>query len=217
MAYYHCSPVAGLRVLEPRTPASFAKPRGVYLTTSEPMALMYGVRNFEYSYGYTKDGRIYYDEYFPNALRLLYKGQSASLYLCAPGCVHTTAIPNEAVCDTPVAIVRETHIPDVYEALLEQEARGALIIHRYETLPPEMLDWVRRTEADEIRSRNLMHRPGPMAEYYRRHYPESWALAEAEESTRAFSDLRTPSLPLTSLDNPQAAPYNCNGGDCHEQ
>ena len=31
------------------------------------MALMYSVRNFEYTYGYTKAGQIYYEEYFPDA------------------------------------------------------------------------------------------------------------------------------------------------------
>lgn len=57
MTYYHCSPVRGLKVLEPGVPKSFDKPAGVYLSTLLPMALMYGVRNFEYTYGYTRGGR----------------------------------------------------------------------------------------------------------------------------------------------------------------
>ena len=57
MAYYHCSPTAGLTVLEPRKPESFEKPARVYMTTLLPMALMYTVRNYEYSYGYTKEGQ----------------------------------------------------------------------------------------------------------------------------------------------------------------
>ena len=60
MAYYHCSPTSGLTVLEPRKPDVFDKAESVYMTTSLPMALLYGVRNFEYTYGYTKDGQIYY-------------------------------------------------------------------------------------------------------------------------------------------------------------
>lgn len=80
MIYYHCSPTAGLTVLEPRRPEAFDKPRRVYMTTSLPMALLYGVRNFEYTYGYTRDGRIYYEEYFQDALRILYRGKQASLY-----------------------------------------------------------------------------------------------------------------------------------------
>ena len=52
MAYYHCSPTTGLTVLEPSRPESFGKPARVYMTTLLPMALMYSVRNSEYSYPY---------------------------------------------------------------------------------------------------------------------------------------------------------------------
>lgn len=181
MAYYHCSPTAGLKMLEPREPSSFSKPRRVYMTTLLPMALMYGVRNFEYTYGYNKEGQIHFDEYFPGELELLYKGKRASLYLCDPVSVSTTAIPNEVVSEECVSIVSEMEIPDVYEALLEQERLGALVIRRYEELPEKMLDWIRRVEADEIRQLDLLHQSGPRAEYMKLHYPESWAIVEAEQ------------------------------------
>ena len=180
MAYYHCSPTAGLTVLEPRKPDSFTKPKGVYLTTLLPMALMYGIRNYEYSYGYTKEGQIYFDEYFPNALEVLYRGKKASLYLCDPRSTGTTRIPNEAVSEEAVPVIRETVIPDVCEALLEQERLGALVIYRYHELSERKLEWIRRVEADIIREKDMLNHDGPMADYYRTHYPESWAIVEAE-------------------------------------
>lgn len=180
MTYYHCSPTAGIQILEPRKPDSFEKPTCVYMTTLLPMALMYGVRNYEYTYGYTKDGQIYLDEYFPNALEILYRGKSASLYVCDPDMISTTRIPNEAVSETPVRIIQEIRIADVCEALLEQERLGALMIHRYHELSAKMHDWIRRVEADIIREKNLLHCDGAMAEYYRIHYPESWAIVEDE-------------------------------------
>lgn len=180
MAYYHCSPTAGLTVLQPRKPAAFEKPARVYMTTLLPMALMYTVQNYEYTYGYTKEGQIHFDEYFPNALQILYRGKSASLYLCAPEHTASTPIPNEAVAESTVPIISETRIPDACEALLEQEKLGNLVIRRHHELPEEMLSWIRKVEAEEIRKKNLLHTPGPMADYYRTHYPESWALAEKE-------------------------------------
>ena len=180
MHYYHCSPVAGLKVLEPRKPEAFSKPKSVYLTALLPMALMYGIRNFEYSYGYTKEGQIYYEEYFPNALEILYQRKSASLYLCKPREVCATAIPNEAASERAVSVLEERFIPDIYEALLEQEGTGALVIRRYHELSPKMLDWIRRVEADTIREKNLIHAEGEMADYYRTHYPESWAIVLSE-------------------------------------
>ena len=180
MTYYHCSPTAGLTVLKSRKPESFEKPARVYLTTLLPMALMYTIKNYEYTYGYTKDGKIYYEEYFPNALEILYRGISASLYLCDPVSTQSTKRPNEALSELPVPVIHEIHIPDACEALLEQERLGALVIHRYSELSEGMRNWIRKVEADGIRDSNLINTPGPMADYYREHYPESWAIVVKE-------------------------------------
>ena len=180
MTFYHCSPVSGLKVLEPSKPESFDKPARVYMTTLLPMALMYSIRNYEYTYGYM-DGQIHLDEYFPNALEILYRGKSASLYLCDPESTESTRIPNEAISETAVPVISETFIPDACEALLEQERLGTLVIHRYHELSEGMLNWIRRVEADGIRKSYLLNSPGPMADYYREHYPESWAIVEREQ------------------------------------
>ena len=182
MPYYHCSPTPGLTVLEPRKPIFSEKPSRVYLTTLLPMALMYSVQNYEYTYGYTKEGQIHLDEYFPNALEILYRGKSASLYLCDPEKTETTRIPNEAVSETAVPVIQETHIPDACEALLEQERLGTLVIRRHHELPEAMLGWIRKAEAEEIRKANIIHASGPKADYYREHYPESWAIVEQENT-----------------------------------
>lgn len=174
MTYYHCSQTAGLTVLRPGKPKTFDKPARVYMTTLLPMALMYSVRNYEYTYGYTKDGQIHFDEYFPNELELLYRGKCAYLYTCAPETVETTQIPNEAASTQDVPILSETVIPDAYNALLEQERLGTLVIRRYHELPDRMLEWIRKAEADVIRKHDLLNNPGPMADYYWEHYPQSW-------------------------------------------
>ena len=71
MELYHVSPTAGLTVLRPSVTEFFGKPKQVCLTALKPMALLYGVRHFEYTYGYRKDGGLYYQEYFPGALEEL--------------------------------------------------------------------------------------------------------------------------------------------------
>ena len=181
--YYHCSPISGLKWLKPCKPQNFDKPKQVYMTTSLPMALMYGIRNFEYTYGYTKAGQIYFEEYFPDALQILYAGKRASLYECLPEAIGTTQIPNEVVSAVPVEVVRETPIPDVMQALLEQERIGALIIRRYEQLSPETKEWIFRAELEEIKKRDLLHTPSPMADYIKRCYPAVWAAASEEKAT----------------------------------
>lgn len=180
MTCYHCSPTPGLLTLQPRKPESFQKPAAVYLTTLLPMALMYGIRNYEYTYGYTREGQIYLDEYFPNALEILYRGKAASLYICAPSETKSTKIPNEIVSFTEVPVLQEVRIPDVCEALLEQERLGTLVIHRYHELSDKKLEWIRKAEADTIREMQLIGKDEPMAEYYRSYYPKSWALVASE-------------------------------------
>ena len=53
MKLYHCSPTSGLQVLEPNATRYFGKPGQVCLAASLPMALFYGVKHFEYTYGYS--------------------------------------------------------------------------------------------------------------------------------------------------------------------
>jgi len=185
MTYYHCSPVGGLKILKPGIPANFHKPARVYLTTLLPMALMYGVRNFEYTYGYTKEGQIYYEEYFPDAMRILYKGKSASLYICDPGIVKATQIPNEVTAASEVIVLEEIFVPDVYEALLEQERLGNLVIRKYEQLSERTIAWIRKAEKEEILKRDILNRGGSMAGYMKLHYPDSWM--DAQKETQALS------------------------------
>lgn len=180
MKLYHCSPTAGLTVLRPGV--SFGKPKQVYLTSSLPMALLYGVKHFEYTYGYTREGEFYYEEYFPHALEELYQGRAASLYTCAHRAdMETTPVPNEYVTPNEVPVGSEQAVPDVLEALLEQERLGALRIVRWPDMSEARRKWVEQAEADVIREQGLLARPdAPYACYMLSKYPESWARALRE-------------------------------------
>lgn len=111
----------------------------------------------------------------------LYRGKSASLYLCEPTTVEATRIPNEAVSREPVRILEERRIPDLMEALLEQERQSALQIVRHYQLSDAAREWILREEADEIRNRRLLDDPSsPIAQWMQSHYPKSWLLAASE-------------------------------------
>lgn len=182
MKLYHCSPTTGLTVLRPSVTKYFGKPKQVCLTASLPMALLYGVKHFEYTYGYTREGEIYYEEYFPHALEELYQGRVASLYTCAlREDMERTRIPNEYVTPREVPAEGETVIPDVYEALMEQERLGALRIVRWPDLSEAQRKWIEQAEADVIREHGLLACPDePFACYMREKYPVSWARALQE-------------------------------------
>ena len=182
MKLYHCSPTTGLTVLRPSVTRYFGKPKQVCLTSSLPMALLYGIKHFEYTYGYTRDREIYYEEYFPHALEELYRGKGASLYTCSlREDMEVTQIPNEYVTPNEVPVESEQAIPDVLDALLEQERLGALKIIRWDELGEKRRRWIVRAEADTIREKGLLARPEePFSRYMREKYPESWELAQSE-------------------------------------
>lgn len=180
MKLYHCSPSPGIKILEPSVTHYFGKPRQVCLTAKVPMAFFYGIRHFEYTYGYTRDGRLYYEEYFPGALEGLYGGKTASLYTCSHRAdMAATPIPNEYVSSLPVAVEDETVIPDLYAALLEQEALGAVKLVRWPEVSPERRAWILDAETKTILEKGLLDQPdSPFGQYMRETYPESWALAQ---------------------------------------
>ena len=178
MTCYHCSPTPGLRWIMPSSNALFDAPKRVYMSSLLPMALMYGIRHFEYTYGFRYQAGqaqgMYYEEYWPGALEALYQGKAASLYICELGDYQATAKPHELVSHEAVPVLREEWVPDLLAALLEQERAGLLEIRRYGTLPPQALAWIRQAEAQTILKHGLLHTPGPFADYMRRHYPDSW-------------------------------------------
>lgn len=181
MRLYHASPTPGLTVLKPSVTKYFGKPKQVCLTALKPMALLYGIRHFEYTYGYTKDRALYYEEYFPNALEELYRGKRTSLYLCTrrEG-MEATQIPNEYVSAAEVAVEEEIFVPDVYEALLEEERLETIRIVRCPEVSEARRQWIVKAEMEVILEKELLDKDTEMARYMREKYPESWALATEE-------------------------------------
>lgn len=131
MTYYHASPAGGLQVLELRKSPYFDKPTQVCLTSLRAMALFYLIRNYEYAYGYTRQGKLYFDEPFPDALKKLYAGKSGWLYTCEEGNYEKTEIPNEFVSSQPVRVLDAEYIPDAYEAFLHEQEAGNILLLDY--------------------------------------------------------------------------------------
>ena len=91
--------------------------------------------------------------------------------------ISRTRIPNEYVSAAEVPVEEETPIPDVLEALLEQERLGALRIVRWPEVSGARRDWIVRAGADVILEKGLLGQETDFARYMREKYPESWELA----------------------------------------
>ena len=182
MTYYHASPAGGLQMLEPKKSPYFDKPTQVCLTSLRAMALFYLIRNYEYAYGYTRQGKLYFEEPFPDALKKLYAGKSGWLYTCEDGDYEKTAIPNEFVSAHPVRIVGAEYIPDAYEAFQKEQQAGNIELFAYAQFASdpkrfaEKLAWIEKEISEEILQNKIWEAPDSgRARYYRENYPKIWA------------------------------------------
>lgn len=179
MRYYHGSPQGGLTRLVPRVSPVFGGEKVVYLTSLLPMALMYTIRHFEYTYGYHwQDGRptqMFFEEYYQNALEELYGGKQGFVYVCEAGDYRSTNKPNEWVSREAVNIKDVIFIPDALKAVLDQERAGRLQIRRFDTLSDKTLAWARVSQKETILQKGLLKQPeSDFARFMREKYPDSW-------------------------------------------
>lgn len=97
------------------------------------------------SYGFNKNGILHLDEYYPNATEDTYKGVSGYIYrvdmMKEINELHD--IPYAYTSDKPVMINDCEFIADAYEALLQAEQDGKIILNKYEDNSEEKLEWIR--------------------------------------------------------------------------
>ena len=159
--YYHASPTAGIRVLEPRA-SNHGVPL-VYFSQKRENVLVYlsnAVEKFCRDTGYAHTGKwtkwglygfqggiLRLGEYYPNALEETYKGVSGYIYH-AESIVEADMeieIPHAAASPAPVPVDGAEFIPDAYEAILDAANKGLITIVRYENQSKVMLAWIRKT------------------------------------------------------------------------
>lgn len=163
---YHASPVPDLNVLTPHV-SNHGKSL-VYLSAKRENVLVYLSNAVEKhcretgfawegpwrkwaSYGFTKDELLQLEEYYPNATYETYKGVSGFIYQVAN---HECAMPQEDIPDAYISeqsltTVSCEFVPDAYEALLEAEAAGLIVIKRYAELSEGMRRWLEKVIPQE--------------------------------------------------------------------
>ena len=166
--YYHASPAAGIKILEPRT-SNHHTPL-IYFSKKRENVLVYlsnAVEKFCRETGYLhpgtwtkwgpygfKNGVQQLEEYYPNALEETYRGVSGYIYLANSirEADHDIAIPDAAVSAIPVPVDGVEFVPDAYEAILDAECKGLLQITWYGELSGDKLDWIRKTIQEQYDS-----------------------------------------------------------------
>ena len=166
---YHASQTPGIQTLEPRI-SNDGVPR-IYFSEKRENVLVYLSNAVEKtcredgfvhtgkwqkwaSYGFTKDGRLRFEEYYDNALADTYAGVSGYIYAVeATDAIKPFAnIRNACYAESPVPVVSCEFVPDALDALLMAERQGRIAIVRYAELSDKMRQWLYETTFDEYRS-----------------------------------------------------------------
>lgn len=140
MKLYHGSSIGNIETLLP-----FMSNHGnpyVYLTDSEVLAAIYAANpmkrpNGWFPYWWSKDGQLYYDEYYENQMEEIYRGKAGYVYTCEADLPAMDKMPWVFLSEGEVPVLQCRAIPDLYEQLLKYEADGRLTIRRWADHTPE--------------------------------------------------------------------------------
>lgn len=129
---YHASKTPGLKTLLPR-PSTHGKPY-VYAIRGRLTALLFGASKDDFDLLMDEEnGRPVVWECWPGALQKIYGGSQCSLYTVAEEgfLAGQTGWEPELVCETPVPVLAEECIPDLYASLLQARDAGECVLHPY--------------------------------------------------------------------------------------
>lgn len=150
----------------------------LYLTDNRTYSLFY-IRNREIDFvtcGVGEDGKVYYDEKFPNQLQTLYDGMSGYIYE-----TDTSAQKYRTrgiwLCSGNVNVTGSEYIPNVYQAIQKEIEKGTVVFLSYDSLTEEQREMNRQGVLSYLRQRKL---PPQRESFYRRYFPEAWTEAQKE-------------------------------------
>ncbi len=167
--YYHASNIKGIQILEPRisnhnVPLIYFsdKRENVLVYLSNAVEKVCREAHFEYSgiwhkwgsYGFEKDGRLRFEEYYPNALEDTYRGVQGYIYSCSqitPYREIDIKIPNVHISAQRTEVHSCEFVPDAYNELLKAECEGKITILRYKEFitNEKRQEWLGKVIAEE--------------------------------------------------------------------
>ena len=170
--YFHASQIEKIKTLEPRIsnhniPLIYFSDKKenvlVYLSNAVEKVCKEGRFTFDGlwykwgSYGFEKDGRLRFEEYYPNALEDTYKGIEGYIYSCSkidPYQKLDIKIPNTFITAQKITVDNCEFIPDAYNERINAEANGLITILRDNEFISNIKrrEWLKKTIIDEYRN-----------------------------------------------------------------
>lgn len=176
---YHGSILGGLDTILANAKSHTDGGKVAYFTTDRVYALVC-CRSREENFVTMgpKDGVQHYFERFPDQLRIMYDGKEGFLYSPLATDTLKNTRGNSFESREDVSVFQAEHILNVYAEILNEEAAGNVIIHRYSDIDPAE----QKEHANYFRD----HLNDPVFAEYReflyRHFSPLWDACEDQES-----------------------------------
>ena len=164
--YYHASQTKDIKILEPRV-SNHSQP-WIYFSSKRENVLVYlsnavekycKENNFRHegiwtkwaSYGFTKDGRLELQEYYPNATYDTYKGVSGYIYYVdeVEDIEKQKDIPYAYHSSNNVKVSSCEYIEDAYDAIQKEIQKGNIVLVKYEDFIKTRKDWLYKNIQNE--------------------------------------------------------------------
>lgn len=168
---YHGTVLGGLRVIQANSKSHTTDKKVAYFTEDRCYALICCREQSEnfVTMGLDEEGNQNYYERFPNQLKVLYSGKRGYIYFTEETQFLKKSKDHtwESERDVPVSYCEE--IDDVYCAIIEEEKKGNVVIHRYSEIDPAE----QQMHADYIKE-HLNEESEEMRQFYLTHFSSLW-------------------------------------------
>ncbi len=176
MILYHGSTEGGMTVLDPVSRDREGNP-ALYVTDNYAYGLFYlrDRRTDFVTCGVAGDGKVHYDEWFPDQMKTLYEGRSGWIYE-----IEAEAQPQRTrgiyIIRAQTAVTGQHHIADAYAAILEEIQKGRVVVRTYEEATAEQLQQYRDGMIRWLRS--VENLSAEKAAFYQTYFPACWREAK---------------------------------------
>ncbi len=184
---YHGSIHSGIETLKPISKLHNSDERVVYLSGSAPYSLFYiwdakhNKRTGQYVTAWIKDGMTFYEEQFPDQMRLFYDGVKGYLYsIRREECMESVANHEMMyACKSEVLIESVEVIENVYDVLLKYEAEGKLKVIRFAEADKDRIADLYDYIAKRLVEQKIIDQPEcEEAVFYKTYFGTVWEMAE---------------------------------------
>ncbi len=180
---YHGSINSDIQILKPISQLHNTNSKVVYLTDNVPYALFYiwdskhNKKSEKHVTAWIKNGITYYEEQFPNQMKTFYDGVKGYLYSvdCKDNCVPVADRGSMYSCESEISVDNVEVIENIYEALMEFEAKGELKVICFEDVPKERIEDLYNHMTERLVKNKVTENPDTEeAIFYQEYFKSVW-------------------------------------------